>query len=215
MSTYGIMQTRINDELALPSVVGRIKPAILSAIRFYEQERFWFLEGEATASTVADQANYATPTDLLQTDEMTLTDSSTRHSLRKVTWAAMRNLATSTSSTSRPKVWSLYANEYWLYPVPDAVYTLTSSYLLRLTALSAVDDTNDWMTHGEELIRSRSKYDLLLNSARDFEGAAAMKQAARDAYDNLLTKSNRKIRTPTLSLDSALVSPGGFNINTG
>ncbi len=215
MSDFQTIQTRIANELALPSVAGRIRAAVLSAIRFYEQERFWFLEGEATAPTVAGQANYATPTDLLETDALTVTDGGTRHALVQRPWKWLRDRATSNGSAGRPDAWALYANEYWLYPVPDKVYTLTSSYLRRLTELSAGIDTNDWLTHGEELIRSRAKYDLLLHSAADPSAAAAMRIAADEARDNLLEKSHRKIRSGPAAVDRAIVGRGGFDINTG
>ena len=68
MSDLGTLTARINDELAVPAVAARIPNAIQAAIRFYEAERFWFTEGESTASTAQSQQAYAMPTDFLEAD---------------------------------------------------------------------------------------------------------------------------------------------------
>lgn len=210
--TYETLQTRIANELATPEVSSRIKQEILSSIQFYQNERLWFLECESTASTVASQANYAVPDDLLTTDALTLTSDSVRRPLNQVTWEQYRTLA-DTTTPNRPKHFAYYVDEYWLYPVPDQVYTLTVSYLADLSDLSAGTDTNAWLTEGEELIRLRTKYSLMLD--RDPQRALGYRLAADETLDNLKDRSHRKIRDRSMSVDSALVSRGAFNINTG
>lgn len=215
MSNLGTMQARINDELAMPSIAARIPNAIQAAIRFYESERFWFNEGESTTSTVIDQQAYAMPTDFLEGDGLTLTASGIRYPLKRRPWPWMRGHNIDTAVTARPRDWAYYADQIWLYPVPDLVYTLTCSYLQRLDALSAFADTNDWMTHGEELIRERAKYDLMRQGpARDLEMAAVLKICAGEALSNLQDKSEQKIATGRLSFDDALSGGGeSYNIN--
>ncbi len=214
MSTYGAMIARINDELARPEIVARIPAAILSAIQFYQSERFWFTETEATASTVASQQNYAMPTDFVEADMLTLTQSGIRYPLKRRPWPWIRQHTLDTGATGRPTDWGYYDDQIWLYPVPDQVYTLQLSYLQSLTTLSAYSDTNAWLTDGEELIRTRAMYDLLLNSAHDSAAAAAMKFRVDEALDNLRSKSEAKISTPRLSLDDSLIITGErYNIN--
>ena len=208
------MIARVNDELAFPAVAARIPNAIQAAIRFYEGQRFWFNEGESTASTVASQQAYAMPTDFLEGDSLTITQSSIRYPLKRRPWSWLRRHNIDTGTTARPQDWSYYADQIWLYPVPDKVYTLTFSFLQRLDALSAFADTNDWMVHGEELIRERAKYDLMRQGpARDLEMAAALKVCVDDALRNLQAKSEQKISTGRLSFDDALVGRGAYNIN--
>ncbi|MHA1555092.1 MAG: phage adaptor protein [Alphaproteobacteria bacterium] len=215
MSTYGTMITRVADELAFPAVVARIPNAIQAATRFYESERFWFNEGESTASTVADQQAYAMPTDFLEAESLTLTDSSVRYPIKRRPWSWMRRNNLITSVTARPCDWAYFADQIFLYPIPDAVYTLTISFLKRQSAISAYTDTNDWMVHGEELIRERAKYDLMRQGpARDLEMAGVLKGCVEEALSNLRAKSEQKIATPRLSLDGALTAGGdGYNIN--
>ncbi len=216
MSDYGTMIERIANEIARPELGARIPKSILSAIRFYEAERFWFTEGESTTSTIASQQNYALPADFVEPDILTLTETSEnfRFTLRRRSWAWMRGNQVNTTTTSRPSDWAYYANQIWLYPIPDQVYTLTMSFLLRLDALNAFLDTNDWMTHGEELIRYRVRKDLYLIEPPNVEMALAMGRMEDDALYNLRGKSEQKIASGQLNFDPALGGGrGDYNIN--
>lgn len=225
MSDFGTMIARINDEVGRPELAARISAAVQSAIRYYEDERFWFNEGESTASTINGQANYALPDDFVEPDALTLTYSSTiRRELTRRSWDWMRKHNTVTDLISIPSDWAYYADQIWLYPTPDGVYTLTMSFLKRQTALSVNADTNAWMTHGERLIRCRAKQDLFEYAAtqqldlqmvqRDLALMAAMRVATEDAFEDLRAKSEQKIASGTLSFDDGvLMNRGGYNIN--
>ncbi|MGI9489092.1 MAG: hypothetical protein ACR2RF_25045 [Geminicoccaceae bacterium] len=218
MSDYGTMIARIADELSSPVIVNRIPNAIQAAIRYFESERFWFNEGESTASTVISQASYAMPTDFLEPDLLTLTDTdeNVRYILTRRPWEWLRSHLIDPDTVARPDDWAYYADQIWLFPIPDQVYTLTLSFLKRQSALSAYTDTNDWMVHGEELIRSRAKWDLLMHSMpeKDHNMIQAMERAERRALFNLRGKSEQKIASGKLSFDDGLiVTRGHYNIN--
>lgn len=214
MSDFGTMQARINSELSHPELAARIPDAIQAALRHFEGERLWFNEAEATASTVDGTQAYAVPTDLIEIDTLTLTTGDFRIPLKRRPWAWMRRNDLDTSLTGRSSNWAYYADQIWLYPIPDAVYTLTISYLKRLSALSDMTDTNAWMTHGEELIRERAKADLLLQpTVRDVELSLVYDQRCERELKKLRQKSESKVSTGLLSLDSALASTTGYNIN--
>lgn len=61
MATYGDMQARIADELARTDLAAEIQNEIQTAISYYENERFWFNEGQWTFNTVNAQELYALP----------------------------------------------------------------------------------------------------------------------------------------------------------
>lgn len=195
---FGTMQNRIADELARSDLTAQIQNAIQSAILFHESERFWFNEGESTAATAAGTQAYAVPSDFLEADQLTVTVSGSRTPLCLRPWAWMRAVSQTTTSTGRPTDWSYYADQLWLYPVPDSSYTLTLSYLKRLSALSGAGDSNAWMTEGEELIRTRAKSDLFAHVIRDFDEALAMKQLEQDALAKLRAKAGAKLSTGRL-----------------
>ncbi len=213
MSDLGTMIARINDELANPSVAARIPNAVQAAIRFYESQRFWFTEGESTASTVVSQQPYAMPTDFLEADYLTVTRSGIRYPLKRRPWSWLRRQDIDGNLETLPKNWSYFADQMWLYPIPDQVYTLTLSYLKRLAALVNFADTNEWMIGGEELIRTRAEWDLMFHTAKDYQAAAMLAVAVDDALDNLRGKSEQKIATGRLSFDAGLVGRGAYNIN--
>lgn len=228
MSTYGGMIARIADEIARPELAARIPEAIQSAIRYYEASRFWFNEGESTASTIIGQPNYAMPDDFVEADILTLTeaDQDYRYILKRRPWHWYRGNDVNTDTTSRPGNWAYYADQIWLYPRPDQVYTLTISFLQRLATLSDYSDTNDWMTHGEELIRARAKKSLFAYRLEQEDDPAkagmferkviACDQLETRSFKNLRAKSEAKIASGTLSLDPALSHGGGaFDYRSG
>lgn len=224
MSTYGNLIARIADEIGRPELSARIPEAIQSAIRFYEDERFWFLEGESTASTINAQQNYALPDDFVEPDSLTITYSDgVRRLLTRRPWPWMRQNSLYTT-TSLPSDWAYYADQIWLWPIPDGIYTLTMSFLKRLDALDAYSDTNDWMVHGERLIRAQVKQDLYEYAAsqqldprmtqRDMGLAEMWRGRVKAALDDLRSKSEQKIAAGMLSVDPGLMTTrGSYDIN--
>lgn len=185
MSTFATMKSRIADELARSDLTSNISSAVLSAIAHYSKESFYFLESRATASTVSGERNIAYPTGFRYAHDLKVTVSSSNEPLTKITWPEMEALYTATSQTGTPTKWADYQNQIWMYPVPNAVLTLTLSYAKELTALSADADTNGWMVEGEELIRSRAKWDLYMHVIRDREAAGDMKRCEAEALSQL------------------------------
>lgn len=186
MTTLATMRSRIEDEIARDDLTSNVTASILSAIKHYSKESFYFLENRATASTVAGERNIAYPTGFRYAHDLKITiNSSSIQTLRKITWPEMEALFQASSETGIPSKWADYQNQIWMYPVPNAVMTLTLSYPMELTALSADADTNAWMVEGEELIRCRAKWDLYMHVIRDREGASDMKRCEGEALSQL------------------------------
>lgn len=214
MSTYGAMQRRIAAELGRDELLPRIPDAIQSALRFYEAEPLWFLQNEATALTVAGTNKIAVPTDFIEGYELSYADGSQRIILEPRTWAWMRDQAESLSARGIPTHWAYFADQFWFYPTPDAIYTLQLSYLRRLPALASDGDTNAWMTHGEELIRCRAMMDLTSHLGGEISQSRA--GLCVMALENLQRKNFQKIASRRLSIDEGLLQGDyGFNINHG
>jgi hypothetical protein len=93
---------------------------------------------------------------------------------------------------ARPDYFAYYKQNIRLYPIPDAVYTMTMAYVYKLTALSSGSDSNAWTTDAEELIRCRAKADLYGHLQRETR----------------LRRSNNMLR-----VDDALVMPSAYDIN--
>lgn len=185
MSTFGQMQDRIADELNRTDLTSQIQKAIKSAIKVYDKQRFWFNESRSfTFSTVGGQEFYTSSDNadipnLLAIDTAQIAIASTdKYLLSRVSYEEMEaTSANGTSDEGQPTWFAYYNKQLRLYPIPDAVYTIRVSGHWALTDLSLTTDTNNWMTDGEILIRSRAKREIFTHVIRDVEGVAAMAQA--------------------------------------
>lgn len=195
MSDLGTMKTRIADELSRSDLTAQIALSITSAIDHYGKQRFFFNHERATASTVAAQENYALPDDFVKEEYFEVTNGSHKERLKKVSYDEVRRRNSYSTIQSVPQEYAIYDGQFWLSLIPNIVYTLTLAYIKKLTALSATDDTNAWMTDGENLIRSRAKWDLYTHVIKDREEAITMKYAETEALKELKTEGSDREST--------------------
>ncbi len=168
MSDFGTMKTRIGNETLRTDTVslGFIGDEIVSAIAHYENQPFQFNETRATASTVADTAYIALPTDFIDLVHMKVELNGSNYQMYSCDFEEIEDMDTGTY-TGQPSQYAIYDQQFRLYPVPDTVYTLTLAYIKELGSLSADTDTNAWMTTGEELIRQRASAAFKVNYLQD------------------------------------------------
>ncbi len=199
MSDYGTMQTAIANEISRGGLSAEIKTAIQNAMTFYENDRFWVNEAEWTINTVADQEAYGLPLNYQEADILTYTVSGDRDPIQRRTydWYRTHHVNTNTRA-NRPTDWTIYADQLWLYPTPDAAYLLTLSGQKSPDALAADGDTNYFMTDGELLIRWRAKAHLYRHVIKDYKQAGQMDGAEAEAMSNLTTKTTRRNATGTV-----------------
>ncbi len=195
MSTFGAMKTRIADEIARSDLSTQIGLAIKSAIADYEDERFNFNETRATMSTVAGTEFYDMPSNLIKDDSLRVNLNGNEYDMNEVSYEYIEQNQVNNSYQGFPYQYAKYQEKFRFYPIPNAVYVVTLSYMKKLAALSADDDTNAWMTDAEELIRQRAKWDLYTNLIQDFSIADRMKSAEIRAHKTLRNKSNAKTTT--------------------
>ena len=193
MSGYTDMQTRIADEIARSDLTSQIQLAILSAVKHYSKERWYFTETNTTFSTVAGTQTYALPTDFKAMERVRLTYPT--NSFQDLTYRPFEYLGQITSIstlTGPPQDYSIYAQQIWVYPIPDTVYTITEYYEQELASLSSSGD-NAWMVDGEELIRSRAKADVYENVIRDLpDDVSACRGREQEAYAALRGSSTTR-----------------------
>lgn len=195
--TYGDLQDRIADELLRSDLTSEIQLEILSAIKHYERQSFWFNESRATMSLVANTPNYAVPTDLLVPISLTITYNNHPYEMHFRTWGWYRAIHGDDVfiGKSVPTDWAYFANQMWVYPIPNSNYTLTLAYIQQLATLSARSDSNEWMIGGEELIRSRAKANVAVRylnhpffiAERDaMQGSDFLSTEEKIAYESLV-----------------------------
>jgi hypothetical protein len=203
-ATYGDMQTRIADELARADLTAQIRPAIQSAIRHHERERFYFNEAIGTFATVPGQAWYgaadlAAIPDIVEIDVAKLAAGPSLYTLARRTIDAIEAADAATSLQADPTDYAYYRQQLRLWPTPSLARTVTLSYVQRLAALSADGDTNAWMGDAEELIRARAKADLFANVIRDLQEAAPMRELEAEALARLRAETVQRVTAGRLT----------------
>lgn len=188
MGTLAELKARIAREMNRTDLTTVIAENIADAVADYQSIRFEFNQARASFSTVAGTEFYggALPADIGQVDSIVATVNGRRSKLAAWPYTVMERIATTTSAFGEPSAWSWYAKQLRLYPVPDAVYALTLSYVRRIDVPAADGDSNIWTTEAEQLIRHSVKRRIAQNYTRDDEMAQAARAAEGDAYRRLM-----------------------------
>jgi hypothetical protein len=191
----------INETLRDDLTQAQLNKAINDAIKLWEGERFTFNEKRYLLDTVPEQEYYGITTadgeELLEIDSITITVSNYPYPLigRTQQWFDLYQSPAATY-VGQPDSYGIYGNQLRLYPIPDSAgpnagsYEITVSALARLgpNPLSDSNDTNDWMTEGETLIREQAKLLLYRNLLRDETGVNLCKDAIGEAQWSLKRK---------------------------
>ena len=220
MTTYGIMQAAIADEMANDGALttAQIQNAIQRAIRDYEGRPWWFNQKIATFSTVAAQ-EYYTSSDLadipniVRIESAMVTLNGVKSPLQSVNYLDV-DQEQNAYRVGVPYAYTVFTNSIRLFPNPDAVYTVTLSYIYKFTTLSADADTNSWMTDGEELIRQAAKKRIALDYLQADDLAARFSAMENEAYDSLLEEDRHRRPQKFLGIP-AMLPRRAFNILTG
>lgn len=188
MSTFLEMQQRIADDLNRTDLTTQIKKAINRAIIFYQKEPFWFKEATVTFSTIANQKSYSS-SDTLITDidriymvESVLNSANYEMDEHDIKWIEEKN---PNNATGNPTDYAWWQNKFWLYLVPDKVYTIRVYYTKTYAALSADADTNDWLVYAEDLIEARARKWLYGRIIKDIPNATTAGVEEMEALDTL------------------------------
>ena len=213
MTTLADLKAAIVRELYnRTDLTTEINAAILSAVAFYEQEKWWWKETQETdLATVNNQPYISLPADFNYEDGFTITYSTYPLPLIKRDWETMlRLLISSVTMRGQPTDYAFYANQIWFYPTPNGNYALTMWKTRDLPVLSDDSQVNNWTTDAEELIRSRAVADIRCHILREQAalmemgavaqgGAKQLSNRERIAHENLWTKNTVKLMSGHIS----------------
>jgi hypothetical protein len=208
MSTYGTMIDRIAAELERSDLGSAGSPGVIGthindAIRQYKARSWWFLQEPTstakTSTTTASNSYVSLISGIIQIDTLQITISGQLQRLTPTSHDLMESLHEGASSESQPWRWTQYGARVRLYPTPDDTYTLTWTGLFEdAVTLADSADTNDWMTHGELLIRHTARMTILRDYLRDDAGAQACISGITAASDALDREHMRRMPTRTI-----------------
>lgn len=177
MGTLADLKSRIALELARTDLSAQIANAVNDAIKYYGRERFWFNQSRnITFVTVNGQQAYgateqALIPNLIKIDGIFFSDE--KYPLDRYSATDFEMLTGGSTANGRPYAFTYTDNQIFLYPTPNAAYTLRLYAHYRLPVL-ADGDTNAWTDDAEELIRTHAKQILYLDALEDDQGAARM-----------------------------------------
>lgn len=204
-NSYGLMQSRIADELVRSDLTSQIQNAIQTAIQQYERTPLYFnqVRQEAAFYTAHGQEFYSSAASpliasMVTMHKVTVTVSGNRYSMNPRTPEYMEDTSVNPIVYGQPVDYAYFGEQLRFYPIPDNSYPIALSGIYRLNTLSNSTDTNAWVSDAELLIRCRAKWELAVHVLRDADLAGQMKAAELDALARLkgetLKRSPRRIR---------------------
>lgn len=209
--TFGDMQNRIADEMGGRSdllsnssglSLSPIQLAIIDAVQFYENDRFYFNEYRTTGafSTVNGQEFY-TASDwpdiatIQHIDKLSVLISGNRYFMYPRTEQYMEDISINPLVKGQPVDYSYYSERLRFYPIPDNAYPVNVLGTRQFATLSAAGDSNVWTTDAETMIRGEAKFYLYRDTLQDDANAGRAKAAADRAYSSLKGQTQMRVAT--------------------
>lgn len=204
MTTFTTLKANVADYINRSDLSTQIGTAINRAIAFYSRkERFWFNETTGTFNTVSGQLIYTSsdsiPTLITEIDYVKIAISASLNTpLSPRTYSYIQDRVVSSSVTGVPYEYAYYKQNFYLYPIANAVYTITVSYTKSYADLSAGSDTNDFTNNAEDLIEARATWWIYSQILKNADDAAIWKQNEREALMALQDETMRITATGKL-----------------
>ena len=178
MATLGTMRTRIADELQIDVTTYQteIDRAVFSAIAFYQDDDFWFLETSPTAIVLSLTTAYDLGTVLPGRAEITalqLQMTPGRMPMMYRTLPEYLELDFDDSFTGEPLYWTIHHNTLMVQPSPNRTYTAMAWYNSNFSMTASASAQGVWtnVESAEEIIRLHAEADILENRIKDYDGA--------------------------------------------
>lgn len=202
-SNLGTIIQRITTEVSRHGSIDEImtKVAIISAIRYFRDHRFWFNESTHEFDLTVNQQEYGVedadnegfPEDWIRPVTSYIEQGGERWlELDEVNISQIRWETPTSVTTGIPRLWAYYNETAFFNPIPSQADTVRFDYVRDLgTPRYAYDGTemiftqpngadlldswtSRWFIDAEELIRSRAKWDLYYNYLDDDQNAVKM-----------------------------------------
>lgn len=197
MATLTDMQGRIAEELQIDvtTYLSDINRAINSAIKFYDDHAFWFLEVAPRDIVLTATSQYSLPLVLPDRSfikEIVLQLTPGKYPLHYLTLSEYNEKDFDENFTGDPCYWTTDHDVLYIQPTPQRTFTATVWYTSNRSMSSSASNTTVWMNEAEELIRLHAEVDLQTNRMKDFKGAAVTQGRETQVYDNLVLKTIRR-----------------------
>ncbi len=195
---FGDMLNRIKLETERDDIDASIYDAVISAIAFYEINEFYFNQAVGTITATANQRysslSGAGITDMVFPKSLrVVTTASQYRYLEPRTFSEMEMKYITDTSTGEIYEYSVFAERFYWWFIPNAAYTVAVNYIKTLGRPSSLADTtytNTWFTDGEAMIRSKAKFYLYADILDDEAQAKKFEAISQREKFNLDQKLN-------------------------
>lgn len=187
MATLQTVRDRIaSDYLNRSDLNSEAVRAIQAAIRHYEMQRWPWNETTTTLTCVSSQSYVDIPEDFLILDRLEVQFQSTNDHLIEEDFGTIQqmNIQPGTSNNV-PTHFAIRANRFELASIPDSAYLINCYYIKKLPELSAVSDTNKWLSAAEDLIVHRATKMLWADVLKNEDRALVHADHEREALSVL------------------------------
>ena len=204
MATLGTLRTRIADELQIDATTfaTEIDRAVFSAVDYYNDKDFWFLDATPATFILSSTTRYALNTVLpgrsdIREISVHLTPGKTELLYR--TLNEMLSLDFSEDFTGQPVYWTIDHDQLWVYPSPNQTRTAEVYYTLRRSMTASASASSVWTNEAEELIRLHAQVDILENRMKDYSEALRKRGRLAEVAANLdekttVRRGNRRMK---------------------
>jgi hypothetical protein len=195
MTNLGEMLDDIADELARSDLETQTRRCIKRAIQHYQRKHFYFLEDySVTFNTVASQEYYGSSDNAAipnysEIDSLVITINGDRISLDKKPKEWFDTISNSASQTGQPSDYIYYAQQFRLYPIPDAAYEIRIHGLKRLDDITQTASSNVMFTEGFDLIKYSAKRRLCTDYLKNDEDATRAGLGEKLALDGIASET--------------------------
>lgn len=210
MATLATVRAKIASVLqddSLQSVSAANVDAIINdSIAFYKHQAFWFNEAKADLVCVTgDPVLSGLPSDFLcelSHGGLTLFYANVYYGIEKVSTESYdsRNI----SALGLPRVYTFRNNQIELYPYPNLAFDIKLRYVKDYAELVGDNDTNDFLTHMERVIRLDALSRIYFEFKQDKNMSATYAEGATSELEAVKRRSNVKAGSGTLVIDSVL-----------
>lgn len=177
MATLGTMRARIARELRIDATTYAtdIDAAIFSAIEFYNDADYWFLEATPSVVTLSLTSSYALETLIPGRSQVNSLHLQYNQSTEEMLYRTPDEFASLQSTfTGDPLYYTIFADTLMIEPVPSRTFTAVAWYSLRRSITASASASGVWTTEAEEIIRLHAKVDICVNRTKDYTEAAQL-----------------------------------------
>lgn len=209
MTTLLDVRNRVADQLARSDLSTQIDREIQLAITRYNRKVTWLHEvrhatltgvGAQTWYTNIDVSTGAGPQSVTGRTAVSVQDvqkvdyirDADGEYLKQMHYTDFERLFDTTATTGRSTYFALYAGQIGLWPQPAASETFTLSVAVKPIVPSLAADTSIWFEQAQELIENATAAAICRKFIQDGERAQAFFVYEGQAWEDLLTESNRK-----------------------